>query len=375
MQLNSIKDAGNLAGKAILLRASLNVPLENHKVRNQFRLEKALPTLEFLQKAGARVVVVAHIGRDPSDTLLPVHQALQAYIEIKWGGEVSKDNYPKQVSSMQNGELILFENLRQDDREYENDTEFAKLLTAPVDLYVNDAFANAHREHASMSVVANCVPAYAGIQLQKEVEALEEAMSPQSPSLFILGGAKFATKLNLVDEYLELYDQLFIGGALLHDIMRARGLEIGRSLTSEVSLSETDWLTNEKLVLPQDVLVRTEAGATEVRPLTGVLSSDTIYDCGPDTIAWLEENTQNAQTILWNGPLGNYESGYVEGTEALAKAIAKSNADSYVGGGDTVAAISSLELFVDFTFVSTGGGAMLAFLEKGTLPTLELLQG
>lgn len=372
-RLRTLTDELALHNTVVLVRASLNVPVVDGHVRDPFRLRRALPTIEFLRDRGAKVVVVGHIGREPEETLYPVYEAMQEWCPIHWGGVVTDSEYEARVQQLAAGEVLLLENLRQDERERANDPEFAALLAGPVELFVNDAFAVMHRAHASIVGVPAYVPAYAGLQVEREIRSLTAAMEPKEPSLFLLGGAKFDTKLQLVAQYLDIYDTVFIGGALAHDVMKARGYAVGRSLVSEVSLENEPFINNERLLLPVDVVVERLDGTVATIPLDAVGETDTIFDCGPDTVAMLQEKISGAATVLWNGPFGNYEAGFTEGTEAVARALADSAAESYVGGGDTVAAIESIERNEDFTFVSTGGGAMLAFLEHGTLPALPYL--
>lgn len=359
--LPSIRDAKDLRGKRVLLRASLNVPVENGVVTETFRLEQALSTLDFLKKQGAKVVVIGHIGREPEESLKPVFEALRGMTDIKWG-----DN----VADLQNGEAILLENLRQDKRESEGDDTLSKELAALADIYVNDAFSDSHREHSSITGVPKYLPSYFGISFLREYDALQKVMQPTSPAVFILGGAKFETKMPLVERYTQIYDTVFIGGALANDIFKARGFEVGKSLVSDVDLSGNAILENPRVMVPTDVVVKNGGGEREVGA-RGVEEGESILDIGPLALKELSTKLKDAKTILWNGPLGNFEKGYSLGTETLARAIAKSGAYSVVGGGDTIAAIRSLGLQDRFGFMSTAGGAMLVFLETGTLPAID----
>lgn len=374
LQLRSIKDAGDLRGKYVIVRSSFNIPLEDGGLRNTFRLLRALPTLRYLKEQGARTVILSHIGREPQETLLPVQAALEKEISVVWGGVVTGPEFAERHSALEDGALLLAENLRQDSREEENDPGFAALLASFGEIYVNDGFAEVHRAHASTVGVAKLLPAYAGLTLEEEVTKLATAMQPHSPSLFLLGGAKFETKMPLIEKYLAAYDQVFIGGALVHDVMKAKGYEVGRSLVSDVSLVGAPFLDSEKLLLPLDVIVENPEGSSTVRAIDAVEPEDRIVDAGPQTVAMLEPYIKNAATILWNGTFGHYESGYAAATEAVAACIAESAGNSVVGGGDTVAAIEKLGLNERFGFVSIGGGAMLAYLEHGTTEALELLR-
>lgn len=359
--LPSIRDVKDLRGKRVLLRASLNVPVENGVVTETFRLEQALPTLDFLKKQGAKVVVIGHIGRGPEESLKPVFEALLAMTDIKWGGS---------VADLQNGEAMLLENLRQDKREGEGDDGLAKELAALADIYVNDAFSDSHREHSSITGVPKYLPSYFGFSFLREYEALQKVTKPVSPSVFILGGAKFETKMPLVERYAQIYDTVFIGGALANDIFKAKGYEVGTSLVSDVDLSGNAILENPRIMVPTDVVVKNGGNDREVGA-RGVEGTEAILDIGPLALKELNTKLSGAKTILWNGPLGNFEKGYSLGTETLARAIAKSGAYSVVGGGDTIAAIRSLGLQDHFGFMSTAGGAMLVFLETGTLPSID----
>lgn len=373
MNLRLITEAGALQGKYVIVRSSCNVPLENGVVRNSFRLKRALPTLEYLKKSGAKIIVVSHIGRDKHDSLYPVFTTLSTMIDLRWGGVISEPNFAEARNSLQDGEIILCENLRQDEREENNDEEFVEFLASLGEVYVNDAFAEAHREHASTYGLAKLLPAYAGLTLAEEITHLARVMTPESPSLFLLGGAKFETKMPLVEKYLTEYDQVFIGGALANDILKARGLEVGQSLVSDVSLREAPFLWHKKMIVPVDVVVSGPRGVV-TKLVTEVLPDENIFDCGPQTTEILRPYIANAKTILWNGPFGNYEAGYFAGTENTAKMVANSKAFSVIGGGDSVAAIEKLHLNDKFGFVSVGGGSMLTLLENGSTPSLDLLQ-
>lgn len=366
--LPSVHEAGGLKGKRVLLRASLNAPVEDGKVTETFRLEAALPTIEFLKGEGAKVIVIGHIGREPEESLRPVYDELSQMTSIKWGGNLKEA--AASVFELKNGEAVLFENIRQDARESDGSDELAAELAALADIYVNDAFADSHRAHASIAGVPKYLPSYFGESFIKEYEALKKVAKPVSPSLFILGGAKFETKMPLVERYARIYDKVFIAGALANDIYKAQGFEVGKSLVSDVDLSGSPLLNDTKIMVPSDVVaakgdIKREVGAMAVSP------DEIIFDIGPKGVKELEGEVKKAKTILWNGPLGNFEKGYSLGTEALARAIAASDAYSVVGGGDTIAAIRSLGLQDHFGFMSTAGGAMLVFLETGTLPAID----
>jgi len=372
MDLRLISEVTDLKGKFVLIRASFNVPLEGGEVRNSFRLRRALPTLNFLREAGARTIVISHIGREVTDTLKPVFTELAKSLPLSWGGSVTDSGFSQIRESMADGDIVMCENLRQDPREEENDDTLASLIASYGDIYVNDAFAEAHRQHASTYGVAKLLPAYAGLTLAEEVNKLTPAMNPEHPALFILGGAKFETKMPLVEKYLDIYEHVFIGGALTNDVLKARGFEVGQSLVSDVSLADATFLWSEKLIVPVDVVVEGPAGVL-TKKVEEVLPEEKIFDAGPETVKILANYINSAKTILWNGPFGNYEKGFEEATEATAKLIADSSAYSVIGGGDTVAAVEKLGLNDKFGFVSIGGGSMLTLLEEGSTPALDAL--
>ena len=361
----------NLKGRYVVLRSSLNLPVADGVVTNEYRLKKALPTMRYLSEAGARIIVLGHIGRKPEETLKPVFDVLQNYLPVQWGGVIGGDECVKRREMMQDGDILMVENTRQHEGETVSDPEFAKQIAELGEVFVNDAFAVAHRSHASTTGVAALLPSYGGLTLLQEIQKLSAVMKPTSPSLFIIGGAKFETKMPLVEKYLNVYNHTFIGGALVNDVLKAKGFEVGTSLVSDVSLEGASFLDDPKLLMPVDLVV--DGGTTGRRTcdIDQVQSDEAILDVGPKTVAMLRDYIQKAATILWNGPFGNYEGGYVEATEAVAKLIAESGAQSVVGGGDTVAAIEKLGINDQFTHVSTGGGAMLQFLENGTLPVID----
>jgi 3-phosphoglycerate kinase len=302
-----------------------------------------------------------------------VYAILENHLPVQWGGTILSEDFKQRLALMSAGDFLMAENLRQDEREKQNDDAFATEIAAIADIYVNDAFAVAHREHASVSALATKLPAYAGLNVTEEVSQLRVAMQPEHPSLFMLGGAKFETKMPLIEKYLKTYDHVFVAGALANDIFKAKGLEVGQSMVSDVSLAGESFLTSEKLLTPIDVIVEGPGGVRTTTP-DGVQPDEKIFDAGPETVKMLTEKIIAAKTVLWNGPFGNYEAGFADATEATIQALADSETISIVGGGDTVAAIEKMGVFDKLTFVSTGGGAMLTYLEHGSTPVLDLLK-
>ncbi len=353
--LSNISDS-ELAGKRVLLRLDLNVPVITSpsgavEIRDDFRIKNSLPTIKKLQDAGAKITVLAHLG-EKGASIKPVAEYLKSLVT---------------------GEIEVLENLRLDPGEENNSPDFAEKLAARADYYINEAFSASHREHASIVGLPARLPSAAGLEFQQEVAHLSALVNPTQPLLVIIGGAKFGTKLPLVRKFLNIADKIFIAGALAHPLFKLKGYEIGQSLCDESAGDLSDLANHPKIILPSEVLVA-ENGKTYATTPDRVTKEGKIVDAGPRALADLGNLVKNSRTILWNGPLGNYEQGYGEPTRELAKLVASSEAESVVGGGDTIAAIESLNIFEQFTFVSTAGGAMLDYLANGTLPGIEALE-
>ena len=346
MDFNTILEAGNLEGKRVLVRVDWNVPIENGVVMDDFRIEKSLPTIEYLQKAGAKIVLISHHDTE-NETLKTVFEYVKNLLPITF---VEPSN------------LMLLENLFLNEGEKQNSRDFAVKLASKADIFVNEAFSESHREYASIVGLPKLLPSYAGLQFYEEVKQLSNAFYPKHPFLFVLGGAKFETKLPILDKFLNIADSIFVGGALANDFFKEEGQDVGSSL-----VSEGDFNLKEKLHPPT-------GGGKIILPTDTILEGTRIVDAGPKTIESLKSKVESAKFILWNGPLGEFEKGFKTSTLELAKLIADSSAETIVGGGDTLSAIKELNLLDKFSFVSTGGGAMLDFLALGTLPGIEALR-
>lgn len=358
----------------MLVRSELNVPIMDGKVTDTYRLEKAVPTLQTLSEKGAKVIVIAHLGRDPDDSLKPVFVELQKLLPtMRFVSDLVGKQAQDAVQTLENGDILLLENVRSDAGEKENNPDFAKTLASYADYYVDDAFGATHRSHASVVGVPAHIPGYAGLLVSQEVEGLSKALEPASPSLFILAGAKFETKEALLKIAVERYDQIFVGGALANDFLKAKGYEVGGSLVSSDTGHIESLLEQENVLLPKDVRVKNTKGVFE-KHIDQVTAEDTIVDIGPETVTELGRYITSAKDVIWNGPLGIFEDGHIKSTEEVAQLVADSDGHSIVGGGDTVAAIRKLGLENQFTFISTGGGAMLDFLVDGKLPGLDALK-
>jgi phosphoglycerate kinase len=373
MDYKKITDEKNLSGKRVLLRLDLNVPVVGEEVRDDFRIQKSIPTLEFLRTAGAKTIIISHLENDLTDSLERVAAHLAKTIAIK-AFITNLDDAPAVIAAMKDGEIAMIENVRKlSPGEKENDPVFAGRLASLADVYVNDAFAVSHREHASIVSIPRLIPSYAGPLLSREIEELSKAFNPDRPFLFILGGAKFETKLPLVEKFVNIADYIFVGGALANDIFKEKGFEVGRSLVAKKRINLWHIESSPKLIIPTDVIA-TGTLSKSVRSPEQVGPDESIMDVGPQTVSSLADLLSDVEFVLWNGPLGDYEKGYSEGTVGLARAIAASKAKSIVGGADTIAVIAKIGLLDSFGFVSTGGGAMLDFLAKGTLPGIEALK-
>lgn len=370
----TITDGTDLRGKRVLIRADFNVPLEEGEVRDAYRIEQSLPSIEFLRQAGAKVVLLSHLGKGkPEETLLPVAKYLNKKFPVTFLDKLMSPDNERMVGRMEAGDVILLENLRHEKGEEANDEVFARTLANLGDVYVNDAFAVSHRAHASIVGIPRLLPSYAGLLFAEEVRRLSVAFTPQHPFLFIVGGAKISTKMPLLKKFLETADHVFVGGALANNFFKAAGHEIGRSVFDETELGGLKEILNHpRLILPRDVIVKNEGGS-EPRHLDGVTKTDMIVDVGPESVREIESIVGKAALVVWNGPLGYYEAGFTNGTRQLFALITNAHATSIVGGGDTVALINEMHLLDRFSFVSTGGGAMLDFLQQETLPGIEAL--
>lgn len=370
MQLLQDIPLEDLKGMRVLLRAGLNVPIENGKISSTLRIEKALPSLRYLQESGARTVIISHIGRGGEDSLAPVAKELKKHLPVTFVADILGMQAKAAASAMDDGDILLLENLRADEREEANDDDFAKELAEYGDLFVNDAFEVSHRNHASVTSIPRYLPSVAGLTLAEEVQSLQKALNPPEKSLCILGGAKFETKGPLIKKLLAVYKNVYVCGALANDIFKARGIPVGGSRVSDEAPAE-DVLNAQNLLVPKDVTILKADGSHSVVEPSAVEETDVIADLGPESFGILEDLINKSELVLWNGPTGMYEKGFSEWSVEVARALARSKAISIVGGGDTVAAIEDTHLADRLSFISTGGGAMVEFLLEGTLPGID----
>lgn len=367
--VRSIKELNDIEGRVVLLRLDLNVPIKDGLVLDDFRIKASLPTLNYFKEHGARIVILSHMGENGDETLKPVAD----YLKIKLLPLKIDLSLKEEIRNLPNGQAVILENLRQNPGEVANDEEFAKELAGLGEIYVNDAFSVCHRKHSSIVSLPKLLPSYAGFLIQSEVQNLSDAFNPKHPFLFIIGGAKFETKISLVKRFTSIADQIFIGGALANTIFKKMGYEVGVSLVDNKEMDLDFVLDSKKIVLPTDVIVLNSSGRV-IKPADKVLPEENILDLGTESLEKLKKMVDQSEFILWNGPMGNFERGFKNVTEELALHISKSKAKTIVGGGDTLASISNLGIMDKFTFVSSGGGAMLDFLANGTLPGIETLK-
>ncbi|WP_040240867.1 phosphoglycerate kinase [Chromohalobacter japonicus] len=374
----------DLAGKRVLIREDLNVPIKGDQVTSDARLRACLPTIQAALDAGARVMLMSHLGRptegEPADefSLGPVATHLGKLL----GREVRLEkDYLDGSVEIADGEIVLLENVRYNKGEKKDDEALAKTYAALCDVYVMDAFGTAHRAQASTHGVARYAPtACAGPLLAGELDALEKALAtPARPMLAIVGGSKVSTKLDVLTALSEKCDQLIVGGGIANTFIAAAGYNVGKSLHEADLIDQAKaFMAKVEIPLPSDVVVATEfseqAEAT-VKPVDQVGDDEMILDIGPDTAQRFAELLENAGTILWNGPVGVFEiDQFGKGTETLSRAIAASSAFSIAGGGDTLAAIDKYGVADDVSYISTGGGAFLEYVEGKQLPAVAALE-
>lgn len=392
MMLRTLDDL-DVSGRRVLLRADLNVPLATKdgqvRVGDDTRIRAALPTIEALRSRGAAIVLVSHLGRpdgrDPGLSMRPVAERTEHLLRtpVALAPAVVGPQVEARAATLEPGEILMLENVRFEAGETTNDADLARALAALADVYVDDAFATAHRAHASTEGVAHLLPAAAGMLMQGEVSALQTLLEhPARPLVAVLGGAKVADKLPLIERFVQIADGVLLGGAMAFPFLAAEGHSTGRSVftTADVAAARRalESSVQDRLRLPVDLVVAGEWSGAAVSVITAtpdVPAGQLGLDIGPSTIACFARLIADAGTVFWNGPVGAFEyEPFATGTRRVAQAIAKSSALTIVGGGETVQALDQLGLADAIDHLSTGGGATLRFLQGLPLPALTALE-
>ncbi len=396
MAFRTLDQLTDIAGKRVLVRVDINVPMEGGRVTDTTRMKRVAPTILELADKGARVVLLAHFGRPKGErvadlSLAPVMPALREVLgrRVSFADDCIGEVAGAAVEALDDGDILLLENTRFHSGEEGNDTTLSDAMAALGDIFVNDAFSAAHRAHASTVGIAERLPSYAGRTMQAELEALEAGLgAPEHPVIAIVGGAKVSSKLDLLGNLVERVDHLVIGGGMANTFLAALGHDVGASLC-EHDLADTARAimgraveANCEIILPADVVVADAFAAhspNAVRTVTDVPSDRMILDAGPETIELIGERIRDCRTLVWNGPLGAFEiepfdKATVLSAQEAARATQKGGLVSIAGGGDTVAALNHAGVAEDFTYVSTAGGAFLEWMEGKTLPGIAALE-
>ena len=391
--MKNIREEVNLSDKKILLRLDLNVPLIDNKITDSTRIDKILPTLNFLIAQKAKIIIVSHVGRPKGKvvknlSLQPISEDLSKKLNqnVRLVSNNIKQINLNELFKNNDEKIIMLENIRFYSEEEKNNQQFAKHLANLADIYVNDAFSCSHRSHASIHEITNFLPSYSGLQFDLEVNALKKITSDiKKPITCIIGGSKVSTKINIIKNLITKFDNIIIVGGMANNIIRYMGNNIGKSLQEENSeniIKEIFSLSERvscKLIYPEDVVVgKSLEGNPQIKELNEIVSDEMILDIGPKTIKNINNIIDKSSTILWNGPAGYFENpNFANGSIKIAKKIIENNKAnkiySVAGGGDTVSLINSLNAINNFDFVSTAGGAFLEYLEGKELPGIRAL--
>ena len=391
--MRNIQDEINLNQKKVLLRLDLNVPLDNGKITDTTRIDKILPTINFLLKSEAKIIILSHVGRPNGKvvnefSLKPICEDLKNKLNenIRLVSKNIKELKSADLFNEQDEKIVILENIRFYEEEEKNDNSFAKHLASLADIYVNDAFSCSHRAHASIFEITKFIPSYAGLQLNLESDALTKITSEiQRPITCIIGGSKISSKINMIKNLIAKFDNIIIVGGMANNILKYKECEIGKSIQEDncdkiieeiFSLSKKE---NCKIIYPEDVAVgKNLDGLAEIKELNNISKNELILDIGPKTIKAINLLIEESSTILWNGPAGYFENpNFAKGSVEIAKKIVEKNKNntiySVAGGGDTVSLLNSIGAISNFNFVSTAGGAFLEYLEGKELPGIKAL--
>lgn len=390
MKMRTIKELKNLSGKKVFVTVDFNISLKDGKISNDKRIIEALPTLKYLLDKNGKLILASHLGRpkgiDMHFSLKPVAKRLQELIgkKVILINNFWEKNVNTKIGQTKSDEIVLLENIRFYPGEEKNDIEFSRHLASMADLFVNDAFGTSHRVHSSIVGITQFLPSYAGLLLSREVEMLSNALEkPKRPFLLIIGGAKTPEKISVIEKLLDKADTIVLGGAIANTFLAAWGFGMGQSMVDYEMIEMSRvvfWKATKKhcaLILPTDVIIsdKDRKAPPKIAAYNKVPPHVVIYDIGPKTQNHYKELINKAKTIIWNGPMGLYEdSRFSKGTDNLLKYIVQSKAFSIVGGGDTLTSINSQKYFSQIDHISTGGSAMLEYLEKSTLSGVEVLK-
>ena len=393
MNKKTVRDV-EVGGRRVFLRSDLNVPLDDGRITDDTRVRASVPTIVYLLERGASVVLASHLGRPKGKVndalrLKPVADRLSQLLgrPVRLTGDALGAGVQLAVDKLQPGDLLMLENLRFHAEEEANDPAFAKALAGFADLYVDDAFGSAHRAHASTEGITHYLPSVAGLLLEREVEALSRLLKkPAKPFHTVIGGAKIAGKLEVLEALLNRCQAVLVGGGMANTFLAAKGYAMGKSLVETEQLENAERIMGEarrkrvRFMLPTDAVIAPQIhyrARTETIPIDAVPKDQMVVDIGPETVAAYTEHLAKARTIFWNGPMGVFEiASFADGTTAIARYIAErtgAGVVTIVGGGDSVAAVEQLGVADQMTHVSTGGGASLEFVEGKSLPGVEAL--
>ncbi|MBU1202990.1 phosphoglycerate kinase [Patescibacteria group bacterium] len=385
MKLRNLEQIRTLEGKRVLLRLDLNVPLKGDQVdpSGDWRLDRSLPTINYLIKHKAKIIIVAHLGRPDGQrqekfSLLPVAKSLSKKLgqKIEFWADDFRD-YVKDSQSMEFSQIAMLENIRFEPREKKNCKRLAKDLSKLADIYVNDAFGNLHRQDSSMHAITEYLPAYAGFLIIDEIKHLSQILDAKDGVVIMFGGAKISTKIKLIKKLSVKADKILLGGALANTMIKASGYSVGKSLVDDKSLASAKTLLKNNIHLPIDVNVATSLKVKkyQTKTIDNIPKNAMILDIGPATIKEYESILKSAKLVVWNGPFGYFENkNFVQGSREIMKYLAKLPAKVIIGGGETVELAKELGFDKKFDFISTGGGAMLTYLGGSKMPSLDRLK-
>ena len=392
--MKNIQDLQDLKGKKVLLRLDLNVPLDRGVIKDETRVNKILPILNFLLNKKAKIIIISHVGRprgkiNPKLSMEPIRKNLEKKIKQKINliTEDIRNIKTEDLFKNSNLNVLILENIRFYPEEESNNLDFARRLATLGDIYVNDAFSCSHRAHASVVNIANFLPSYAGIQLNSEVKALQKVTSDiKKPITCIIGGSKISTKIGIIENLIPKFDNIIFVGGMANNILNFKKFSIGKSIHEKncdeiiTKIFDLSKKNSCSIIYPEDVIIGKELqGKPIIKELTDINKDEMILDIGPKTIMKINSLINTSKTILWNGPAGYFENpNFARGSYEIAKSIVKNfksnSVYSVAGGGDTIAVINKINAINDFNFVSTAGGAFLEYLEGKELPGISALK-